>query len=191
VGACSIFTAIPDIALVPDVLAIADGLPREEDDLIERRGWHRFGLGRLAVMAVARAFVPVSHRDQACRLAERRLYSAFAPAAAHRSAAADELERMMSIQLVRPLWPNSAALAAITGAPPAVYAGWHHKSTHGVAVLDRALVVDALGELSARDPSTLPDDDDADVRQATATLINGLRGAAQRRDCVMLHWEQR
>jgi hypothetical protein len=174
-GACAIYTAIPDAALVPDVLAIPDQLPREEDGFVHARGWQRFLVGRQEVMELANAVMPQSHRDQARVLAARQLYGAFSPLGAHDPRFVDEIEQTFRLELSRPLWPSSFALAAIIGAAPATFIGWHRKSTHGVALLDHPTLHSALTQLEA---SPFP---------LTAWLCE----ARNRDDVVMLHWEQR
>lgn len=181
-GACAIYTAIPDTQLVEEVLACGDPAARVETASIEARGWHRFGLGRLAVMALAEAFTPASHLEVVCALHRKGSYGAFTPAAAHYTGPP-------VFDDVAPHWPRSPALAAIIGCAPARYHGWPRRSSAGVAILERDLVGASLDELRTRDPRTLASHDLVDTRAIAQSLIEWLTAAHARRDHVMIHWE--
>jgi hypothetical protein len=181
-GACAIYTAIPDPRLVEDVLACFDFDSQVENANIHARGWHRLGLGRLAVMALAEAFTPASHREVVHALRARGSYAAFTPVSAHYRGPPvfDELP---------PRWPSSAALATIVGCSPASYHGWHRRSSAGVALIEPALVGAALDELRSHTPGELPPADTLDTRALAQTWIAWLAATHARRDHVVLHWE--
>ena len=190
-GACAIYTAIPDASLVEDVLACVVDDIRDEDRRVETRGLQRFGLGRLAVMALAEAFMPASHRELARTLHAKCFYGAFAPAMAHHPGPLDDHKRFFGIDMGVPLWPTSPALATIIGCAPARYHGWHRRSTHGVAVIDRDVVAAGLADLRTHDLVALPADDFLKTREVAVRLIAWLAAARERGDCVVLHWELR
>jgi len=181
-GACAIYTAIPDTRFVEDVLACFDLDSRVETANIEARGWQRFGLGRLAVMALAEVFTPASHLELVRALRGKGSYDAFTPARAHYTG-------LPVCDVVDPRWPRSAALAMIVGCSPATYYGWHRRSSGGVAIIERELVGAGLDQLRARDPSTIPSDDFLRTRAVAQMLIEWLTAAHSRGDHVVLHWE--
>lgn len=185
-GACAIYTAIPDTRFVEDVLACFDPDSRVENANIDARGWQRFGLGRLAVMALAEAFTPASHRELVRALRGKGEYGAFTPARAQR---AQHIGLPAGWEVVHPRWPRSAALATIVGCPPARYYGWHRLSSGGVAIIERELVGAGLDELRARDPSAIPSDDFPRTRAVAQKLLEWLTAAHARGDHVVLHWE--
>jgi hypothetical protein len=181
-GACAMYTAIPDTRFVEDVLACFDPDSRVETANIAARGWQRFGLGRLAVMALAEAFTPASHRELVRALRGRGEYGAFTPARAQHTC-------LPGCEVVAPRWPRSAALATIVGCPPARYYGWPRRSAGGVAIIEREIVGAGLDELRARDPSAIPSDDLLGTRAVAQMLIEWLTAAHARGDHVVLHWE--
>jgi hypothetical protein len=188
-GACALYTAVPDLALVEDVLGCNRMYAAEEAAAVAARGWHRFGLGRLAVMALAEALMPDSHRELARTLVAKSFYGAFAPAVAHAPRFPDELRRSFGVNPTTPLWPELPLLAAIIGSPPARYVGWHRRSTNGVAVLDRELVAAAADALSAQDFTAIPAHDFLKTRDVAVMLLNWLGGARDRGDAIILHWQ--
>jgi hypothetical protein len=191
VGACAIYTAIPDATVVEDMLACFDDDIRAEDDKVAARGWHRFGLGRLQVMALAEAVMPASHRELARVLRAKSFYGSFAPAAAHQPGFIEDIQRYVAIAIAPPLWPASPALAGIIGCAPGRYHGWHEHSTHGVAMLEPDVLDASVAELAAHDLTSVSDDEILGTRNFAVRLIEWLTAARDRGDCVVLHWEQR
>jgi hypothetical protein len=188
-GACALYTAVPDLGLVEDVLGCTRTYAAEEAAAVAARGWHRFGLGRLAVMALAEAFMPASHRELARALVAKHCYGAFAPTLANAPSFPDELRRFVGVNPTTPLWPESPLLAAIIGSAPARYVGWHRESTNGVSVLDREVVAAASDALAAQDFAALAADDFLKTRDVALMLLTWLRETRDRGDAIVLHWQ--
>jgi hypothetical protein len=165
---CAIYTAVPP----PSAEEMA---ARARDNEWRQYGANRRTLGRRAVEELVAAVAPPSHAAFANAILERDLWGFLTPASARGNHAAMIAREHEDIIVPAPVWPASAELACLVGAPPAHYIG------NNLAMLPPELVragVTAFERLQRdHEPAEL--------------LAEFLRLAARRGDAVLLHWDYR
>jgi hypothetical protein len=167
-GMCAIYTAIA---------------PPSDDELValardnERKtyGSRRCTVGRVAIAHLVERVAPPAYRALAKAIVERDLWGFLTPAATRGNHAAVLQRAHQDIAVPTPLWPEGVEMACLVGAPPAQYLG------NNLVMLPREIV--ALGAAAFA-----KHEDESDE---AAYLNEFLRGARDREDAVLLHWDYR
>jgi hypothetical protein len=166
-GMCAIYTAVKP--------------PSEEELVVLARtneaktyGPRRCTVGRKAIAQLVRLVAPDSHKDLARTILDRDLWGFLTPAATRGNHAA-MLQRVHDdVAVPSPLWPESVLMACLVGTPPAIYLG------NNLVMIPPEIVGIAVAAFGKHE-----DNDEA------AYLNDFLRGAFDREDAVLLHWDYR
>ena len=167
-GMCAIYTAVN---------------PPSEDELIvlardnERKtyGSRRCTVGRVAIANLVLRVAPPRSRALAATILARDLWGFLTPAATRGNHAA-MLQRVHDdIAVPTPLWPEGVEMACLVGAPPAHYLG------NNLVILHRETVAAGVAAFESYE----------DESDEAAYLNEFLRGARDRREAVLLHWDYR
>jgi hypothetical protein len=167
-GMCAIYTAVK---------------PPSEDELVtlardnegKAYGARRCTLGRKAIAELVRLVAPESHRELARTILDRDLWGFLTPAATRGNHAAMLQKVHEDIAVPMPLWPESVEMAALVGAPPARYLG------NNLVILEPEIVAVATAAFKQLEAES----------EEAAYLNEFLRGARDREDAVLLHWDYR
>jgi hypothetical protein len=166
-GMCAIYTAIRPPSS-DELVALA------RDNEQKTYGPRRCTVGRKAIAQLVQRIAPPTHAQLAAQVVERDLWGFLTPAATRGNHAAMLQRAHEDIAVPVPLWPESVEMACLVGVPPADYLG------NNLVMLRPEIV--ALG-VTAFDK--LADSEEA------AFLNEFLRGAFDREDAVLLHWDYR
>ena len=167
-GMCAIYTAVAPPS-ADELVALA------RDNEAKTYGPRRCTLGRKAIAELVRLVAPPSHQELANKILERDLWGFLTPAASRGNHAAMLQRAHEDIAVPVPLWPESVYMACLVGAPPAHYLG------NNLVMLPRELVASGAAAFEKLEQ----DSDEA------AFLNEFLRGARDRGDAVLLHWDYR
>ena len=167
-GMCAIYTAVTPPS-ADELVALA------RDNEAKTYGPRRCTLGRKAIAQLVRLVAPPTHRALADQIVDRDLWGFLTPAATRGNHAAMLQRVHEDIAIPVPLWPDSIHMACLVGAPPAHYLG------NNLVMLPPEIVALAVAAFDK-----LEDDSDE-----AAFLNEFLRGARDREDAVLLHWDYR
>lgn len=167
-GMCAIYTAVK---------------PPTDEELIvlarnnEQRtyGPRRCTVGRVAIAHLVERVAPPAYRELAKAIVARDLWGFLTPAATRGNHAAVLQRAHEDISVPVPLWPDGVEMACLVGAAPAKYLG------NNLVILPPELVAVGVAAFA-----TLEDESDE-----AAYLNEFLRGARDREDAVLLHWDYR
>jgi hypothetical protein len=165
---CAIYTAIP-----PPSKEELTALARRNET--EQYRSHRKTLGRRAMLELVALVAPESRKELANTILDRDLWGFLTPAAARGNHASALAEASPDLVIPYPLWPPSTLLACLTGAEPAYYIG------NNLVMLQPDLVKRAIPEFETYEESN----------ELVGFLVEFLRDASKRGDCVLLHWDHR
>ena len=165
---CAIYTAVRPPSQ-EELVALA------RDNERKTYGQRRCTVGRKAIAQLVYGSAPPTHRALAKTIFERDLWGFLTPAATRGNHAAMLQRAHEDIAVPTPLWPEGIEMAVLVGATPAHYLG------NNLVILPSPLVG---GAVAAFEPH------EADSDEA-AYLNEFLRGARDRRDAVLLHWDFR
>ena len=167
-GMCAIYTAMK---------------PPSDDELVtiartnETQSYQprRCTLGRTAMAQLVARVAPASHRELAKTILDRDLWGFLTPAATRGNHAA-MLQRVHDeLPVPTPLWPESVEMACLVGTMPARYLG------NNLVVLAPEIVAVAVAAFQNHEAES----------EEAHYLNEFLRGARDREDAVMLHWDYR
>jgi|MudIll2142460700_1097286.scaffolds.fasta_scaffold21944_4 hypothetical protein len=167
-GMCAIYTAVR---------------PPSDDELLvlardnEQKAYspHRCTLGRVAIAQLVQRVVPSPYRELAQTILDRDLWGFLTPAATRGNHAAMLQRAHEDVPVPTPLWPEGVETACLVGALPAQYLG------NNLVIVPPEIVAIAVPAFAKHEA----DSDEAGF------LNEFLRGARDREDAVLLHWDYR
>ena len=167
-GMCAIYTSVK---------------PPSEDEIVvlarnneqKTYGPRRCMLGRIALAQLVQHIAPPTHAELAATIVARDLWGFLTPAATRGNHAAMLQRAHQDVPVPVPLWPESVEMACLVGAPPAEYLG------NNLVLLRSEIVAIAVVALKKHERAS----------EEAAYLNEFLRGAVDREDAVLLHWDYR
>lgn len=167
-GMCAIYTAVTPPS-ADELVALA----RNNEQ--KTYGARRCTVGRVAIATLVLRTAPPASRDLARTILDRDLWGFLTPAATRGNHAAMLQRVHEDIVVPSPLWPDGIEMACLVGARPAHYLG------NNLVILHPPTVAAGVAAFE-------PHEDESDE---AAYLNEFLRGARDRGDAVLLHWDYR
>lgn len=157
--------------------------PPSEEELVvlardnERKtyGPRRCTVGRIAIAQLVERVAPPAYRELAKTIVARDLWGFLTPAATRGNHAAMLQRVHEDIAVPVPLWPEGIEMACLVGARPAHYLG------NNLVILPPELVAIGVAAFAKHE----------DESDEAAYLNEFLRGARDREEAVLLHWDYR